>query len=340
MRTVRYLRVGNVVHLPVSARFLTVALGLLAVLAAMSCAALLLGTAEVGPVSVLRWLFGHADGETDALMLLRAPRIAVALLGGAMTAASGYLLQAVSGNGLADPGLIGISHGTAAAILLGATLFALPPEWLPFAGLAGGLATGALVLALAAWVGASNGLVLIGLAVGVTLGALVEIVMVGGGVAAFARYMTWSHGSLTAVSGSDVGRLSLWAALVFPPMLAMTRSLAPLGLGTEQAAVLGAAPRLARPFLTLLAAALVAPVVSVAGPISFLGLIAAHVARRLVGERPGEVLPVAMLVGALLLLGADIAGRTLFLPMIVPAGLLVSIAGVAGFLAAARAARP
>lgn len=334
-----FLRLGAV-HLPYSRRFIIVTAALAGVMVLVTGAALCLGTTDTPLLAILRWLLSpvtRSDAETDALMQLRAPRVIVALLGGAMVAASGYLLQVVSGNGLADPGLIGISPGVSVSILIGSMLFGIPAEWLAATGLIGGLMTGALVLTLAFHLRAANGLILIGLAVSVTLGAVIEIVMVSGGITQFSRYITWSHGSLTAVSFADAGRLAQWAAALGALLVAAPRLMAPLMLGAEQASAIGAAPRWSRPLLVLLATALVAPVVSLTGPIAFVGLIAAHTARRLVADRPGEVLPVAMLIGALLLLLADIAGRTLFLPVIVPAGLIVSIVGVIGFLAFAKA---
>ncbi|GGF75154.1 ferric enterobactin transporter FepD [Azorhizobium oxalatiphilum] len=339
MSGTRYLSAGAHVHLPFALRFLAILALLGLLLAGAMLCGLWLGSTDLPLSRILRWLlpFGPADADTAALMQLRLPRVIVAVLGGAMVAASGYLLQVISGNALADPGLLGISQGTVATILLGGVVFGVPAAWLAPAGLGGGLAVGALVLLLAARLQAVNGLILIGLAVSISLGAVVEIIMVSGGIDQFVRYMSWSHGTLTAASMADAARLAGWALVLAMPLAAAPRAMAPLLLGSAQAASLGAAPHLSRPLLTLLAAALVAPVVAIAGPFAFLGLIAAHTARRLVGDRPGEVLPVTMLTGALLLLAADMAGRTLFLPMVVPAGLLVSVAGVIGFLAVARA---
>lgn len=335
------LRLGGAVHLPIAPWSAGLMLVLAALLASAAFMALQLGSTMVPTAAFIRWLTPllSGDGETAAIMLLRWPRVVVAMLGGAMIATSGYILQVVSRNGLADPGLLGISQGTMAAVVLGAALFGIPQEWLAVTGLLGGLAAAAIVLTLAQRLSASNGLVLIGLAVGIVLGALIEIVMIQGGIMQFARWLAWSHGSLTAASAANAGILALWAAVLLPVSLLAGRQMAPLLLGHEQAAGIGASPRALAPLLTLLAAALVAPVVAIVGPISFLGLIAAHVARRLVGERPGEVLPVAMLCGALILLLADTAGRTLFLPVIVPAGILVSLAGVLTFLVAARLSR-
>ncbi len=336
-----YLRIGGL-HIPFSRRLLATAALLAAALAIVAVVALWQGTTAIAAADLLRWLSSPgaaADHQLNAIMQLRLPRIAVAILGGAMVAASGYLLQVVSGNGLADPGIIGISQGASASILLGAVSFGIPADWLALTGLVGGLLTGVLVLALAFHLNAANGLILIGLAVSVTLGAVIEIVMVSGGITQFARYLTWSHGSLAAVSADDAARLGQWALALCLPLLYAPRLMAPLRLGSDQAAGIGASPQWFRPALILLATALVAPVVAIAGPVSFVGLIAAHIARRMVTDRCGEILPVAMLIGALLMLLADLAGRTLFLPLIIPAGLMVSLAGVIGFLIVARARR-
>lgn len=338
MRRVFVISFGQSVHLPIALRPTLVLSALLLMLVMAALWALNLGFTPLPTIELLRWLtpFVDADGETGAVMLLRWPRILVAILGGAMIAASGHLLQIVSRNGLADPGLLGISQGTMAAVVLGAALFGLSQQWLAPVGFLGGMATAILVLSLAYRLASTSGLVLVGLAVSIVLGALIEIVMVEGGILQFARWLSWSHGALTAASAENAVVVCLWGLPLIGLTLFAARSATPLLLGHEQAAAIGASSRKLALLLTLLAAALVAPVVAVIGPIAFLGLIAAHVSRMLVGERPEEALPVSMACGALILLAADTAGRTLFLPLVVPAGILVSVTGVVAFLAVAR----
>ena len=335
------LSVGDIC-LPFSTHFLRVCSVLMVLLMLLVTCALWLGTSEVTPGDFLRWLLSpvtHADAETTAIMQLRLPRVAIAVLGGAMIAASGYLLQVVADNGLADPGLLGISQGTSMAVLLASMLTGLADHWLVLTGLAGGLGTGAVVITLAFRFRSNWGLILIGLGVSVTLSAAVELIMASGGIVQFSRYISWAHGSLTAVAMEDVTLLAKWALGLFLLLPLTPRLLAPLRLSSDQASALGARPHLSRPLLILLASALVAPVIAVAGPMAFVGLISAHLARRLVSDRPGELLPIAMLTGALLMLCADMAGRTLFLPVIMPAGLLVSLCGIPAFLLVARLTR-
>jgi iron complex transport system permease protein len=334
------IRCGAHIHMPVALRPAVILTMLLMLLAAMALLALNVGSTTISAAELLRWLlpFVVADGETGPIMLLRWPRIVTAILGGAMIAASGHILQIVSRNGLADPGLLGISQGTMAAVVLGSSLLGLSPEWLAPAGLLGGLFTAVFVLSLAYRLASATGLILVGLAVSIVLGAVIEIVMVEGGILQFSRWLSWSHGSLTVVSAENARMIAAWALPLIPLTLATARMATPLLLGHEQAAAIGASSQKLSMLLTLLSAALVAPVVAVIGPIAFLGLIAAHVGRRLVGERPQEAIPVSMACGALILLAADTAGRTLFLPLVIPAGILVSLTGVAAFLVVARLA--
>ncbi len=338
MRRSLVISLGQRVSFPIQLRAFALLSVFLLLLGMLALASLDLGSTSLSTREFCRWLtsFVDADHDTHAILLLRWPRVVVAILGGAMIAASGHLLQLVSRNGLADPGLLGISQGTMAAILLAAAVFGIPQQGLALAGLFGGLATATLVLILAYRLGSPIGLILIGLAISIVLGAVIEIVLIQGGISEFARWLTWSHGSLTVVSAEHAREIGIWALVLLPLTLATARSATPLALGPEQAAAIGASPRRLALWLTLLAAALVAPVVAVVGQISFLGLISAHVARKLVGERPEASLPLSMVCGALILLGADTAGRTLFLPLIVPAGILVSVVGVAAFLVVAR----
>ena len=336
-----YLKVGPL-HLPLRQRFIFVQLAMLAAILLCSLLALWQGTQQVSLSVLVEWLrssTNHDAHEIDTLMRLRLPRVLVSLLAGALMAASAYLLQVVSTNKLADPGLLGISQGSNAAIILSAMFITTSTTLQALAGLVGGLLIGAFVTMLAARLRTANGLILAGLAVSITLGAFVEIMMVSGGVTQFSRYLSWSHGSLDAASFSDVKLLLCWTALLCPLLAAAPRLISPMMLGNTQAAVLGINPKKVQIIMILLATSLVAPVVAVAGPLSFIGLIATHLARRAASPQRGELLPIAMLCGGLLLLLADLAGRTLFPPLVIPAGLMASIGGVTGFLIISRMRR-
>ncbi|MDH2327803.1 iron ABC transporter permease [Cereibacter sp. SYSU M97828] len=318
----------------VSGRFLLMFPALTLLVLALAWVALGAGLTETSAAERLAALRGEG-----MLAELRLPRILVALLGGAMTAASGMILQIVSRNGLADPGLLGLSQGSVVAILLGGVVFGLGPQALVWAGLAGALAVSLLVLGLGRGMMAGGGIVMVGLAVNIVLGAVTEIVMTSGDAARFARLAVWSRGTLSGVSNGDVALIAVWAAGCLPVLALLGRSLGPLALGHDTARAVGIDTRWLLPVLVMLAACLSAPVVAVCGPVSFLGLIAGYVARRLVGDAPQEVLATGMLLGAGVLLLADTAGRALLPPFVIPAGLMTSFAGVLVFLLAIAAER-
>ncbi|MBE3637195.1 FecCD family ABC transporter permease [Mangrovicoccus algicola] len=315
----------------------------LLILAPAACAALVWwalgqGLTEASAAERLDalWPGASADPVAARLEALRLPRIGAALLAGAMISASGLLLQVVARNGLADPGLLGVSQGGVLAILAGAALFDLPRAALVPAGLFGAMATAAAVLLAARRSLAGGGLILVGIAVNLLLGSVTELIMTSGGMAQYARLAVWSRGSLAGVSAADLALLAAWAAVLLPLALLSGRWLDPLLLGDDTARSLGIETRLLLPVLVLLAAALAAPVVAVCGPVSFLGLIAGHVARRLTGGRMTVVLPGAMLTGSCVLLAADTAGRSLMPPVAVPAGIATSVGGFLVFVFAAR----
>jgi len=270
----------------------------------------------------------------------RIPRIVGGIFCGMLMAGAGYLLQVVSRNGLADAGILGISEGAVAAVVIAILLFGIVPrEWLSLISVVGAFSTALLVLALGRRLMASGGIILIGIAINIVLGAVVEVIVISGGIEQFASMLIWSRGTLATIARGDMDFL-VWAGLPLIALLVVSsRHLSPFALGDEQARAMGHNTRLLTPYFMLLAAALLAPVVATAGPISFLGLMSSYFARRFVGDRPAEVLITALLTGALLFLLADSIGRSLFYPAIIPAGILVSVVGVPAFLIAARLSR-
>lgn len=325
------LRPSQGISLVVSLRFLVVTPVLIAAILVSAFMALNLGNMTTEPADVFQAIFLPSDRWSDgarAAALFRLPRIGVALFAGAMMAASGYLLQVVSRNGLADPGILGLSEGAAVAVL--AVLFLVGPAatgLLSLAALAGAFLTACLVLAVSRGISSGGGIILVGLAVNVVLGAAVQVILVSGSPAMFSQLLLWSKGTLATVSRDDFHTLALWLAVLFPAVLLLSRMIAPLLLGDEAAMMLGVPVRLVAALFVLLATGFAAPVVASCGPVAFIGLLASHLARGLVGPNPTERLIVAMLSGGLVLLWADTLGRWLFAPMIVPAGIAVTVVG-------------
>lgn len=343
MTGVVVLRLGRHISLPISHRFLVVASLLLLALLASMFAALNMGSMQTSLADALAALFLPTDALGDSartVALFRMPRIAVAVLAGAMLAASGYLLQVVSRNGLADPGILGLSSGATVIVMAVSFVYpAMPAGHLGFLALLGSLGTALLVLGLGRHLLAGGGIILVGLAINIVLGALIEVILVSGSAMQFSRLITWSRGTLSTVDGADLHLVLQWFVVLVPALLVSSRMLAPLLLGEAAAQALGVRTVAIYAFYVLLAAAFAAPVVASCGPVAFVGLMSSYIARRMVGDRPTELVITAMLAGGLILLWADTLGRTLFAPIIISAGVMVSVVGVLTFILAARLGR-
>lgn len=340
MRQTVVMRAGERVSIPVSRRFLLVAPLLLLALGISVFGALAIGHTGTAPGDVLSALLlplGEMSREARAVAQFRLPRVMVALLAGAMMAASGYLLQVVTRNGLADPGILGLSDGATVAVILTAMAWGpLPSAQLTLVSLAGAFATAAFVLTIGRGLINGGGIILIGLAINIVLGAIVETVLAAGTASQFSALMIWTRGTLDAVDAADMRVLLRWGAALLPLSLLVSRLMQPMLLGDETARALGVPARFAVALFVLLATGFAAPVVAVCGPIAFIGLMSAYIARSLVGERPTEILLTATLSGALILLWADTLGRSLFSPVTVSAGIMVSVVGALAFIIVAR----
>lgn len=340
MNPTRVLRLGRAISMPVSTRFLIVTPILLLLIVVSFYAALNVGTMQTSAEDAFWALILPVDQLSDTARTVaqfRLPRIAVALLAGAMMAASGYLLQVVSRNGLADPGILGLSDGAAVVVLGASFLFApVPVGLLSGLALAGSLATALLVLGLGRHLMSGGGIILVGVSINIVLGSVIEVILVSGSAMQFAQLMNWSRGTLAAVDVMDLRLISTWFVVLVPLLLLSSRALLPMLMGDDAAQALGVRSRPVFVFYVLLAAAFAAPVVATCGPIAFVGLMSSYIAKRLIGDRPTEVLLVGMLSGALILLWADTAGRTLFSPISISAGIMVSVVGVLVFILAAR----
>ena len=305
---------------------------LLTLLAAIGLLSLALGDYPLPLAEVLAALTNTPAAPPEAVMVihdLRLPRLLAAALGGAALAVSGALIQTVMRNPLADPGLLGINSG-AALVVIALMLFGGP--WgmtaIPVAGFCGALLAVTLVWLLA-WQGgaAPLRLVLVGVALAAMTGALASVLTTFAPIDQAQRALIWLSGSLHDL---DRPRLYLMALWLIPPLgisLAVARQADTLRLGDTTARALGQRVEGVRALLTLLAALLAGAAVSVIGPIGFVGLIAPHLARSLIGPLHLRMLPLAALIGACLVAGADLVGRLAFAPVQIPAGLVTALIG-------------
>nr|WP_255427627.1 iron chelate uptake ABC transporter family permease subunit [Yimella sp. cx-51] len=273
----------------------------------------------------------------------RAPRVVGALLAGAALALSGTVVQAVCRNPLAEPGLLGITGG---AGLAGALLVTLAPaaasaQGIGLAAAAGALAAFALVYALA-WRGGleSERLVLIGIGVWFATSALTTVVVLQANPWDTPNIFTWLSGSTYGRTWSQVLPVLGLLIVALPALWALHRELDLVGVDEDLPRTVGI--RLERLHLGSLtiAALLAAAAVSAVGVVGFVGLVAPQAARALVGGRHRAVIPVAVLLGALVLSLADTLGRSVIAPAQIPAGLVVALIGAPYFLYLLKKSRP
>jgi iron complex transport system permease protein len=324
------------------------ALGALGALMALAAAGLAVSLARgafgVPLADVLAALAGAGDETTRFVVVdLRLPRALAALLAGCALGIAGAIFQDVARNPLVAPDLIGVSGGASlAAVSLIVFGDATGPVSVPLAALAGALVTGAL-LYLLAWRGGVQGyrLVLVGIGVAAMLQAGVSYVLTRGGLLDVQQAYVWMVGSLNGRGWEHVWPLAAALAVVAPALPAIARRLAALQLGDDLARALGVGVERARLVALGAAVALTGVAIAATGPIAFVAFVAPHVARRLGRTAsPGPVLAVAGAVGAVLVTGADLAGRELVAPTEIPVGIVTAILAAHYFLYLLRRTRP
>ena len=312
--------------------YLVPALGALAVLSALL--SLCLGAAPLSPGEVFSALAGRGRGPAASIVLYaRLPRTCGCLLAGAALASAGTVIQGVLGNPLAAPNVTGVNAGAGLCTALCAALF---PAWtaaVPFAAFLGALGGVGLVLGIGARTGASRmTLVLAGVAVSGMFSAGIDAVLTFF-PDALNGYTDFRVGGVANLS---MGRVvpAFWVILAaFALALSLAGEMDVLLLGEETARSLGLPARRLRVILLALAAALAGAAVSFAGLLGFVGLIAPHMARRLIGEdSSARLLWASALGGAALLTACDILARTLFAPYELPVGVVLSLLGGPFFL--------
>ena len=275
-----------------------------------------LGTVWIPPDRVVLALVDGLTDPTDRTIVwdLRLPRAILGLLVGCMLGLSGALLQVVMRNRLAEPGLTGVSTGgILAAVLFLAGTWGLPQpgRLLPFVVLLGALAGGILVLFASSARGRIDPirLILTAVIVNAILGSLTAIVMLRSSYA-LGNILSWLIGSLHGRIWDDVWLALPWAVVGIAAGLLAARAANLLQLDDESGRALGLPLQPARVVLFGLAAVLAAGAVSVSGAIAFVGLMAPNAARAIVGADARRVLPLAALIGCVLLLAADLVAQS------------------------------
>ncbi|WP_338591249.1 iron ABC transporter permease [Paenibacillus sp. Y5S-9] len=294
------------------------------------------GSDFISPLDVLRTIFGLNEGEHDFVVLtLRLPRVLLSLLVGAALGMSGALLQGIIRNPLASPDVIGITGGAAVAAVGFVTLLggAVSIKLLPLFAIAGAIVT-ALIIYMFAWKKGVSPirLVLIGIGVSAITGAGTTFMLILSPFYTAGQAYIWLTGSVYGASWTDVRTILPVIIIVVPLAIWFARSLNAQEFGDDLATGLGVTVQWHRSALLLCSVLLAGIAVAVAGTIGFVGLIAPHIARKLVGRMFGSMLIVSGLVGALLVFAADLIARTAFLPLDVPAGVFTAGVGAPFFL--------
>ena len=273
-----------------------------------------------------------ADPVWRILYFVRLPRTAAAVLAGAALGVAGALIQSVLNNAMASPNVIGVNAGAGLGALLAASLVPGAAALLPGAAFVGALAAALFIWMLAAVAGLSRTtLILAGVTVSSILTACMNTLKLLFPDAAVGS-TAFLLGTLSGVTTAQVQRALPWLAAGFVLAALLAADLNVLQLGEDMAAGLGLPVARVR-FAALLTAALLAgAAVSFAGLVGFVGLLAPHIARRLVGGDNRRLLPVTALASADLMLLCDVAARVLFAPFELPVGVLLSLVGGPFFL--------
>lgn len=293
------------------------------------------GTVNVSPWHVLKAIAGAGSpSETMLVMKLRLPRSVVAFLVGASLAAAGAILQGMIRNPLASPDLIGITGGASVAAVWFISVFQKASiHWLPPISFAGALVIAAVIYLLAWKRGVSPGrLVLIGIGVEAAMHALTTLMIVSSPFYLTTKALTWMTGSVYGSSWKHVGMLLPWFCIILPAAFVLARAVNVQQLGDDTAYGVGNPVQKSRLVLLMLSVGLAGSAVAVGGAIGFVGLIAPHMARRLVGPAFGGLLPASALLGGIVVMTADWVARTAFAPLDLPVGLFTSLIGAPFFI--------
>ncbi len=296
------------------------------------------GVVSISPAEVWQTMIGNGTVKQQFVLFdIRMPTIVLALLVGAAMAISGAILQGITQNELADPGILGINAGAGLAVVIYISFFQTAVGYnvyvLPLFAFGGALLTAGIIVLLSFKGGfQSLRLVLVGIGVNAGLAAILLALQLKMNPIDFMQALVWLSGDLWATQWKYVWALLPWLLLLIPFAFWKAKSLNVLLLGTSVATSLGISVVRERLVLLMVAVALAGLGVSAGGGIAFLGLIAPHIARRLVGPKHGALLPVAALLGSLILVVADTIGRNIVLPSELPAGIVVSLVSAPYFI--------
>jgi len=314
--------------------------GLLALILLTAMISMGLGYSPISYDRLMPAILGQGTFKEEFILFsIRLPRILITLLAGMALALSGAILQSVTRNDLADPGIIGINSGAGVAIAV--FFLFIPVEvgafayLLPLVAFGGALLTAILIYAFS--YSRSAGLqpvrlVLVGIGFSMALSGVMIVLISSAEPEKVDFIANWLAGSIWGADWPFIIAILPWLLILIPFTLYKANRMNVLGLSDPVAVGIGVSIEKERLVLLLAAVALAASAVSVAGGIAFIGLMAPHIAKAIVGPRHQLFLPLAILIGGWLLLLADTIGRNLLEPSGIPAGIMAALIGAPYFI--------
>lgn len=301
-----------------------------------------IGEVNISPLEVGKTLLGQGDAFQELILYqFRLPRVVMAFLVGIALAISGTILQSLLRNPLASPDYIGITGGASVVAVSIITFFSdhtnqlqIPMHFIPFGAFLGASIVG-LCMYLFSW--KKQGVtpfrfILVGIGFYTIMQALVNLIILLGPVYRSVQAKTWLTGSIYGTTWAHIQTLLPWLLIFVLFTFLMAKKLQVHELGEEVAIGLGSEIQRERLLLLLLSTGLAGAAVSFVGGIGFVGLIAPHMARRVVGNHMVLLLFIGGLLGGILVMGADLVGRTILSPKEIPSGVFTALLGAPYFL--------
>ncbi|AUB41731.1 ABC.FEV.P, iron complex transport system permease protein [Nostoc flagelliforme CCNUN1] len=295
------------------------------------------GEYPISPLDIVKTVLNLDTGNPDHAFVihnLRLPRTLVAFMVGVAFAISGTIFQGLTRNPLADPGIIGINAGASLAAVTVIVLFPSAPIYtLPVSAFAGAMLMAVLIYSLA-WNNGSSPILLILMGIGLSAiaSAFTSLMITFGDINDVSNALVWLAGSVYGRTWEQVFTFLPWLIVFVPMALTLARHLNALNLGDDVAKGLGTRVEWERGLLVLVGVALAGAGVATAGMIGFVGLIAPHLGRQLVGTNHEGLIPTSALLGGVIVIVADLLGRTLFAPIELPCGVVTAAIGAPYFL--------
>lgn len=313
--------------------------GLIFVLLALFVEGLYVGDLSISLSQIFntlkRSLLSSSSEQLDwVVVTLRAPRLILAALVGACLAISGALIQGLTRNDLADPSIIGINQGAVMmAVVSLVVLESISSVGLIFFAFLGGSLASAIIYILAWRSGSSpSRLILVGIGVAAIMHAVSSLTIVIGNIDNIEQAYFWMSGSLYGTQWEDVSIICVFCLIMIPLVIHVIRPINALMLEEDKAKAIGQPIESGRLLVVIISVLMASVSVALVGGIGFIGLVAPHIARQMVGCHYARLLPTSAMIGACLLMASDIIGRLIFSPNELPAGVVVAILGTPYFI--------